>query len=41
MSVSILNRLDKETKGLVVIAKNRLASYYLSPTHEKMIRKYA
>ncbi|MCI5583766.1 MAG: RluA family pseudouridine synthase [Anaeroplasma sp.] len=40
MSVSILNRLDKETKGLVVIAKNRLASYYLSPTHEKMIRKY-
>ncbi len=38
--VSILNRLDKDTSGLVVIAKNRLAAYSLQPTHEKMIRKY-
>ncbi len=38
--VSIINRLDKETSGLVVIAKDRLAAYYLQPTHEKMIRKY-
>lgn len=40
LQVSILNRLDKETKGLVVVAKTRLAAYYLQPTHEKMIRKY-
>lgn len=40
LNVSILNRLDKETKGLCVIAKNRLAAHYLQPTHEKMIRKY-
>ncbi len=40
LAVSILNRLDKDTKGLVVVAKNRLAAYYLQPTHEKMIRKY-
>ncbi len=39
-NVSILNRLDKETCGLVVIAKNRLAAYKLEPTHEHMIRKY-
>lgn len=39
-NVSILNRLDKETKGLVVVAKNRLAASYLQPTHEKMERKY-
>ena len=40
LNVSILNRLDKDTKGLVVIAKNRLAANYLQPTHEKMVRKY-
>lgn len=40
LTVSILNRLDKDTKGLMVIAKNRLAAYYLSPTHEKMERRY-
>lgn len=40
LSVSILNRLDRDTKGLVVIAKNRFACYKLSPTHEKMTRKY-
>ena len=39
-NVSILNRLDKDTKGLVVIAKNRLAAYKLEPTHLHMIRKY-
>ncbi len=39
-NVSILNRLDRDTKGLVVIAKNRLAAYRLEPTHEHMIRKY-
>lgn len=38
--VSILNRLDKDTFGLVVVAKNRLAASLLQPTHEKMIRKY-
>lgn len=36
----ILNRLDKETEGLVVVAKDRYAAYLLQPTHEKMIRKY-
>lgn len=40
LNVSILNRLDKETSGLCVIAKDRLAAYYLQPTHEHMIRKY-
>lgn len=40
LNVSILNRLDSATKGLVVIAKNRYAAYMLQPTHEKMIRKY-
>ncbi len=39
-NVSILNRLDKDTCGLVVIAKNRLAAYKLEPTHLHMIRKY-
>lgn len=37
---SILNRLDRETEGLVVVAKNRIAAYKLSPTHEHIIRKY-
>lgn len=40
MTISLLNRLDKETSGLMVIAKNRLAAYNLQPTHEHMIRKY-
>ena len=40
LNVSILNRLDKDTKGLVVIAKNRLAANYLQPTHQHMVRKY-
>lgn len=40
LTVSILNRLDKDTQGLCVIALNRMAAYYLQPTHEKMVRKY-
>lgn len=40
LTVSILNRLDKDTRGLMVIAKNRLAAYNLQPTHEKMERRY-
>ena len=40
LNVSIINRLDKETKGLMVIAKNRYAAYMLEPTHIKMTRKY-
>ncbi len=39
-NVSILNRLDKDTQGLVLIAKNRLAAYKLEPTHMHIIRKY-
>lgn len=40
LTISILNRLDKETSGLLVIAKNRLAANSLQPTHLKMKRKY-
>ena len=40
LTVSILNRLDKETSGLMVVAKNRLAAYNLQPTHLKMERRY-
>lgn len=40
LNVSIINRLDRETKGLMVIAKNRYAAYMLEPTHLKMTRKY-
>ena len=40
LSISILNRLDKETCGLMVIAKNRLAAYHLQPTHLHMERRY-
>ena len=38
--ISILNRLDFETSGLILVAKNRLAASRLSPTHEHIIRKY-
>ncbi len=38
--IHILNRLDKETSGLVVVAKNRYAASLLEPTHEHMERKY-
>lgn len=40
MTASILNRLDKDTFGLTVVAKSRLAAYHLQPTHQKMVRKY-
>lgn len=39
-SVSILNRLDKDTKGLCLIAKNRYAAYIMNPIHDKIKRKY-
>ena len=38
--IHILNRLDKETSGLVVVAKDRYARSLLEPTHEHMVRKY-
>lgn len=38
--ISILNRLDKETKGLVLIAKNAFAASLISPVHEHISRKY-
>ena len=38
--ISILNRLDYETSGLILVAKNKLAASRLSPTHEHIIRKY-
>lgn len=40
LNCSLLNRLDKDTRGLVLVAKNRLAAYYMSPTHEHMERRY-
>lgn len=39
-TISILNRLDKETSGLVLIAKDRISANYLQPTHLKMERRY-
>ncbi|MDE6407065.1 MAG: RluA family pseudouridine synthase [Anaeroplasmataceae bacterium] len=38
--IHILNRLDKETSGLVVVAKDRYAASLLEPTHKHMTRKY-
>ena len=38
--ISILNRLDKETRGLVLIAKNAYATSLISPVHEHIERKY-
>ena len=38
--ISILNRLDKDTSGLALIAKNPYAASLMSPVHEKMERKY-
>ena len=40
LDISILNRLDKNTSGLLVVAKNRLAANYLTPIHQKIKRKY-
>ena len=38
--IHILNRLDKETSGLVVVAKDRYARSLLEPSHEHIVRKY-
>ena len=38
--VSILNRLDKETSGLVLIAKDRISANKLQPTHKYITRHY-
>ena len=40
LTISIINRLDKETEGLCLIAKNRFAANIMSPIHEKMERRY-
>ena len=40
LTVSIINRLDKETEGLCLIAKNRIAANMMYPIHEKMERRY-
>ena len=40
LTISLLNRLDKETSGLMMIAKNRIAANLMQPTHEKMERFY-
>ena len=40
LTVSIINRLDKETEGLCLVAKNRLAANLMSPIHDKMERRY-
>lgn len=39
-SIHILNRLDKETSGLVVVAKDQYAASLLEPTHKHITRKY-
>ena len=38
--ISILNRLDKETKGLVLVAKNPYAASLISPVHDHIERRY-
>lgn len=38
--IHILNRLDKETSGLVLVAKDRYAASLLEPTHKHIVRKY-
>ena len=40
LTISLLNRLDKETRGLMMIAKNRVAANLMQPTHKKMERYY-
>ena len=40
LTVSIINRLDKETEGLCLVAKNRIAANIINPIHEKMERRY-
>ena len=38
--ISILNRLDKDTHGLVLIAKNPYAASLVSPVHKHIERRY-
>ncbi len=38
--VHILNRLDRETSGLVVVAKDGYCASLLQPTHQHITRKY-
>ncbi len=38
--VHILNRLDRETSGLVVVAKDGYSASLLQPTHQYITRKY-
>lgn len=38
--VHILNRLDRKTSGLIVVAKDRYAASLLEPTHQHISRKY-
>jgi 23S rRNA pseudouridine1911/1915/1917 synthase len=40
LTISLLNRLDKETGGLMMIAKNRIAANLMQTTHKKMERFY-
>lgn len=40
LTISLLNRLDKETGGLMMIAKDRVSANLMQPTHEKMERYY-
>lgn len=39
-NISFINRLDKDTQGLVIVAKNRLSAYYLNKDKEKIERRY-
>lgn len=39
-TISILNRLDKETSGLVLVAKDRYSAFLMNPAKEKIKRKY-
>ena len=38
--ISILNRLDKETSGLMLVAKDRYSAHLLEPVKEHIKRKY-
>ena len=40
LNVSILNRLDKETRGIVMVAKDTISASKMQPTHKKMERRY-
>lgn len=40
LEVSILNRLDQDTEGLCLVAKNRFAASKMSPVHLHIKRRY-